>query len=247
MPIHDWTQLGADRFHAFRHEWTMQIVRALHQDVMPKWSLACAEQVTVNPGLDILTPPPTRFSVNMRCIGGIALSDAPIKTLHQTQADAARYTEKADRVVIYHPDVGAVAVIEIVSPVHKSRARLIKMFANTAARYMAAGISLLIVDLFPPTIRDPQGIHKLIWDRIEEEPFELPADKPLTLAAYAAGGVIRAFVEPVGVGDSLPDMPIFLGPDHYVMCPLEATYQESCRVFPKLLKATREGSAAEGK
>jgi hypothetical protein len=83
-------------------------------------------------------------------------------------------------------------------------------------------------------------IHELIWDRIADESFKLPADKPLTLAAYSAGDVIRAFVEPVGVGDRLPDMPIFLEPDRYGPCPLETTYQASWDLFPRALRAPLE-------
>ena len=67
-----------------------------------------------------------------------------------------------------------------------------------------------MIDLFPPTKRDPEGIHKAIWDEFEEEEFELPADKPLVLVAYDAGPPTVAFVEPVAVGDRLPDMPLFL-------------------------------------
>jgi hypothetical protein len=68
----------------------------------------------------------------------------------------------------------------------------------------------------------------------------LPKDKPLTLAAYSAGGTITAYVEPVGVGDGLPDMPIFLTADRYVPCPLEATYQASWAEFPVALRAPLE-------
>ena len=53
--------------------------------------------------------------------------------------------------------------------------------------FLRHGIHLLVIDLFPPTPRDPYGIHKAIWDEFEEQPFELPADKPLVLAAYVAG------------------------------------------------------------
>jgi len=53
----------------------------------------------------------------------------------------------------------------------------------------------------------------------------LPADKPLTLAAYAAGPLPESFVEPIAVGDSLKKMPLFLTPDHYVDVPLEAAYE----------------------
>ena len=57
--------------------------------------------------------------------------------------------------------------------------------------------------------------HELI-----EEEFELPADQRLTLAAYDAGPPPVAYVEPIAVAETLPDMPIFLKADHYVPAPL---------------------------
>jgi hypothetical protein len=97
---------------------------------------------------------------------------------------------------------------------------------------------VLIVDPFPPTPRDPGGIHKAIWDAIEgEEPFELPGAQPLTLAAYVAGNIavgqsIRAYVETVGIGSSLPDMPAYLDADNHVPVPLESTYQATWASCP---------------
>jgi len=128
-------------------------------------------------------------------------------------------------------------VIEVVSPGNKDSEHAIRSFTRKAVEFLEAGIHLLIVDLFPPSKRDPQGIHKAIWDRIREEPFELPPDKPLTLAAYSAGGETVAYVENIAVGDRLPDMPIFLTPDRYVYCPLESTYQASFDAIPSALKA----------
>ena len=48
------------------------------------------------------------------------------------------------------------------------------------------GVHLLVIDLFPPSERDPRGIHKAIWDEFLEKEFKLLADKPLVLAAYDA-------------------------------------------------------------
>jgi hypothetical protein len=59
-------------------------------------------------------------------------------------------------------------------------------------------------------------------------------------AACAAGAEIVAYVEPVAVGDILPDRPIFLTSDFYVNCPLEATYEAAWSVFPAVLKAPLE-------
>ena len=98
------------------------------------------------------------------------------------------------------------------------------------------GIHLMVIDLCPPGKRDPQGIHKAIWDQFDEEDLKLPADKPLTLASYDAGPDYVAYVEFVGIGDELPDMPLFLEPDVYVPTPLEATYQAAWSMFPDPLK-----------
>ena len=109
---------------------------------------------------------------------------------------------------------------------------------------------MLVVDLFPPSPRDPQGIHKAIWDEICDEPFELPRDKPLTVAAYSAELPNTAYVEPVAVGDRLPDLPIFLEPGTYVPAPLEATYQTTWAKCPEVVREEVErlgqtGVAAE--
>jgi hypothetical protein len=94
----------------------------------------------------------------------------------------------------------------------------------------------LLIDLFPPTARDPQGIHKAIWDEFVEEELALPSDRSLTLAAYDAGPPRVAYVEFVGVGEPLPPMPLFLQPAFYVPAPLDETYQAAWGVFPSQLK-----------
>jgi hypothetical protein len=150
------------------------------------------------------------------------------------EVDEKLYARKANRVTVRDPDGEVVAVIEIVSPGNK---HAVRSFVRKAVNLLLGGVHFLVVDLFPPSKRDPQGIHKLLWDRIRDEDFALPPDKPLTLAAYSAGSTITAYVEPIGVGDRMPDVPIFLTADRYVPCPLEATYQASWDAFPQALKA----------
>ncbi|MFI5459469.1 MAG: hypothetical protein ACHRXM_28930 [Isosphaerales bacterium] len=106
---------------------------------------------------------------------------------------------------------------------------------------IAQGIHLLVIDLFPPSKCDPQGIHKAIWDEFVEEDFELTAGERLTLAAYDAGPPPVAYVEPIAVGEALPDMPIFLKPDFYVPAPLEETYRTTWDdFFPAPMKSLLE-------
>jgi hypothetical protein len=62
----------------------------------------------------------------------------------------------------------------------------------------------------------------------------------LTLAAYQVEPVKTAYVEPIGVGDRLPDMPLFLYEDVYVLVPLEETYQVTWNVLPMELRRLLE-------
>jgi hypothetical protein len=74
-------------------------------------------------------------------------------------------------------------------------------------------------------------------------PFELPSDKPLTVASYIGGDLPTAYVEPVGVGDPLPGIPLFLTKYDYVPCPLEVSYMQAWSVFPAMLKELIESPA----
>jgi hypothetical protein len=146
------------------------------------------------------------------------------------------YAAKADRIAIYNPLGDVVAVIELVSPGNKNSRHALRSFVEKTLDFVRQGVNILIVDVFPPSKRDPQGIHQVIWDEIKDEPFELPPDKQLTLVAYSAGVPMRAYVEPVGVGDPLPDMPVFLDPATYILAPLEVTYLATWETCPEPLR-----------
>ena len=239
MPIHDWTRVRANRFHDFHQSWTIAIRNALNAGRLPPGYFAMVEQKTGGPEPDVVTlelTPPASPAVRRSC----AVDLQPPKARFVTRSEAAGYARKANRITIRHPDGDVVAIIEIVSPGNKDSRHAIRAFARKAVEFLQAGVHLLIVDLFPPAARDPQGIHKVIWDRLRDEPFALPPDKPLTLAAYAVGTETVAYVEPVAVGDPLPDMPIFLTADRYVPCPLEATYQTAWEQFPAPLRGPLE-------
>jgi hypothetical protein len=238
MPIHDWTRVRSNRFHDFHQTWTINLRNALNGGRLPTGYFAMVEQHAGGPEADVitleLTPPAGSVP------GGVAVDVQPPKARFVTRAETAGYVRKANRITVRHPDGDVVAVIEIVSPGNKDSRHAIRAFARKAVGLLQAGVHLLVVDLFPPGRRDPQGIHKVIWDRLRDEPFTLPPDKPLTVAAYAAGTETVAYVEPVAVGDPLPDMPVFLTPERYVLCPLEATYQTSWEQFPAPLKEPLE-------
>jgi hypothetical protein len=240
MPIHDWSRVEHGVFHDFHQAWTIEIRNALNGGVLPPGYFAMAEQIIGGPVPDVITlqrrPTPTDGGRP----GGVAVLDAPPRARYITSAEPDRYASKANRLVIKHRLGRVVAVIEIVSPGNKNSSHALRSFVDKAAELLRQGINLLVVDLFPPSPRDPQGIHKAIWDEIADETFKLPADKPLTVAAYCAGELKTAYVEPVAVGDRLPDSPIFLDERTYVLAPLEATYQATWDKCPDALKEAVE-------
>ena len=77
-----------------------------------------------------------------------------------------------------------VAVIEIVSPGNKASKHALHSFRREGRGIDRQGVHLLVIDLFPPSKRDPQGIHKAIWDEFTGRGLSRPAGKPLT-----AGGL----------------------------------------------------------
>ncbi len=214
MPIHDWARVPAGLFHHFHQRWAASLCDALNSGRLPDGFCALIEPQS---GVTERQPN-TRFVIQ--------------------SAEENLYAAKADRIAIRRGLRDLVAVIEIVSPGNKSSQQAIRSFSEKALDLLSNGIHLLIVNFLPPTERDPQGIHKVIWDGIAEEPFEfeLPAYKPLTLVAYAAGEHATAYVEPVAVGDVVPDMPLFLDHNFYVPAPLEATYLATWKSCPQPLR-----------
>lgn len=245
MPIHDWTRVDAGLFHAFHQRWISALSDALNLGGLPPGYFALAEQNIRGPIPDILTlqlspeaEGPSNGAVEL------AVAMAPPRTRLVRRSEAESYAEKANRISVRHRHGDIVAIIEIVSPGNKGSRAELQAFVQKAAELIRQRIHLLVIDLFPPGPRDPLGIHKLIWDEFVEEEFELPPDKPLILASYDAGPPHMAYIEPVAVGDVLPDMPLFLRPGHYVPSPLEATYQTSWQVFPAAMKRLLEGPTA---
>jgi hypothetical protein len=245
MPVHDWTRVDAGLFHAFHQRWISALCDALNMGGLPADYFALPEQV-IGPVPDVLTLQVTPAGDNPSGPSpALAVATDPPRTRHVRRNEVDTYARKANRVAVRHRHGHVVAVIEIVSPGNKASRNEFRSFVQKSADLIRQNVHLLVIDLFPPGPRDPQGIHKAIWDEFLEEDFSLSPDKQLTLASYDAGPPRVAYVEPVGVGDVLPNMPLFLEPELYVWAPLEATYAATWQVFPAQLKGLLERPAVQ--
>lgn len=243
MPIHDWTRVTAGIFHDFHHEWISTIKRRLNAGVLPPDYYALAEQIAGGLGPDVLTlENAAAIRADNGCTsdasesgqGGVALATAPPKVRFTASVESEHYARRRSRIAVRHSSGDhVVAMIEIVSPGNKSSRYALRSFVEKAVELVDAGVHLLIIDLFPPGPRDPQGIHAAIWSEFDENDFTLPSGQPLTLVAYSAGELKRAFIEAVAVGEVLPEMPLFIEPDRYVSVPLEESYESAFEAVPK--------------
>jgi len=229
--MHDWTRVTAGIYHAFHHEWISQINRAI-LPLLPPDYYSLPEQQAAGFGPDILT-----LEINdqepSRNTGTVATLPRPTTRMFQ-ETPTEFYLRKKKSVVIRHSSGDRIiAMIEVVSPGNKNSAGAIRPFVSKARELLQQRVHLLLIDPFPVSIRDPRGLHAAIFDEFQDDPLALPEDRPMSLIAYECADRVRTYLEPIAVGDVLPNMPVFLYPDMYIEVPLESTYNRAWEIVPE--------------
>jgi hypothetical protein len=233
--MHDWTRVDAGIFHAFHHRWISAISDRLNTGLLPEDYYALPEQVAAGLGPDVLTLQ-DRSTGDDGNQGGVATA-SKLQSRPQMQfmaeSEGEFYRRKKSSVVVRHVSGDRiVAIVEIVSPGNKASRPAFDAFVDKVCELLEYRIHLLIIDPFPPGPRDPQGVHAAVWQSVEADEFMLPPDRPLTLVAYECDFTTRAYIEPIAVGESFREMPLFLEPNGCVKIPLEDTYGTAFAVLP---------------
>jgi Protein of unknown function (DUF4058) len=241
MPIHDWSRIPSGIFHHFHQDWSIQIARTLNGGNLPKGLSAMVDQRAGPKEGDVLAVESrSKKKKSKPREGGDLLTLDPPATSIVRKTTKQIYADRSNRIVVKHHLGRTVAVIEILSPGNKDSRAAMRDFVDKTIDFMRLGVHLLLIDLFPPSPRDPFGIHKLIWDEIHEEDFRFPPGKDRILASYEMGGVRIAYVEPIAVGDRLPPMPLFLFQGMHILVPLEPTYTNTWEASPEEMRIAVE-------
>lgn len=246
MPMHDWKKVPDGIYHAFHHGWIQAISDDLNSGRLPLDYYALPEQVAAGLGPDVLT----LQGGNDTEVGGRADGNGPVATAirpttrFMAESEGDFYRRKKSWIAIRHVSGDrVVAIVEIVSPGNKASDHALRKFVEKASELLDQRVHLLVVDPLPPGDRDPNGVHAAIWQEFVGESFTLPPDKPLTLVSYECALATRAYIQPIAVGDRLPDMALFLEPEACVMVPLETSYTAAYQAMPRrwreVLEATR--------
>lgn len=250
MSAHDWTLVEDGIFHDFHQEWIREIKRSLNNGLLPEGYYALAEQIAGNAIPDVLTlqvsdpdfessQPSSDTSAET---GGTAVSIEPPKVALWGESDRDFYVQKQNAVVVRHSsDDEVVATVKVVSRGNKSSRKRLRSIVEKIASLLHEGIHQLVLDLYPPGLLDPHGLHAEIWQEIDGELNlkSLPT-KPLLLASYEADVSTRAYVEGLAVGELLTSMPLFLRPGAHVEVPLEETYQRAFSAVPQRWRRVQE-------
>jgi len=247
MPVHDWSRVDAGTFHAFHGSWITHLMGALNNGLLPDGYYALAEQhagmripdvITLH-SPDILTGRP-----HPPGNGGVALIDAPPRISRKLVASVELSYKALRRTLAIRHVSGhrLVAIVEIVSPGNKDRWSSVAEFAEKVESALRNGIHVLLIDLFVPGKHDPHGIHGAAWSFFDTQEYELPIDRPLSLASYLAGQIPEAYLEHVRFGQTLSEMPLFLEYRAHVNTPLELTYTRAYQDMPSFCRDLLEGN-----
>lgn len=237
MPIHDWNTVEAGIYHAFHHSWIAFLSAALNEGILPPDHYALPEQDVGGYVADVVALHGRSSAAPSSPPTATVMAVAPLASVVR-QADPARTRKRRSHVAIKHVSGDeTVAIIELVSPGNKDNRNGFLVFVQKACDVIERRVNLMVVDLFPPGPRDPNGVHAAIWGELAHDDFTPPPDKPLMVASYEADFPPRAYLEPRGVGDTLPDMPLFLEPGRHIRVPLEPTYQMTWNATPQRWRA----------
>ncbi len=214
MPVHDWTRVDAGTFHTFHTSWITHLMEAFNGGLLPTNYYALSEQVA------------TRMQADPLTLHAVPRPTRPRRRLAIRQVSGHR----------------VVAVVEIVSPTDKDCRASVRDLAEKVVRSLEADVQVLLLDLLPLTKHAPGGIHGAVWSTFDATPYRIPEGAPLALVSYVRRGEeTEAYLEPVAVGQTLSDMPLFLNRERYVNVPVEATYMTAYRGLPAYWRGVIEG------
>jgi hypothetical protein len=221
MPIHDWMKVEDALFHDFQLSWASKLAEALNS-LLPSSHFAVTETFELRPPSPFPVWPEPDRPVTLPPHYGAVRDDLP-RTQFTVTDDRRQYARVA--VGVRHADHHQPqAAVLWVTGQDKQTPWRFRSLLDTVTGAVTRNIPLLLIDLFPPSPRDPNGIAEVIREELSSHPIGWPRDKPFTLVSYQCFDACTTHLQRVAVGEVLPDMPLFLDSELWVPVPLEVSY-----------------------
>ncbi len=168
--------------------------------------------------------------------GGTATLTALSPTL-TVEAELLEQDEYEIRIYDVERGRQLVAAIEIVSPSNKDRPDTRELFIGKVTSLLQQGVCVSLVDLV--SVRQANLYANLLQLLGRTDPAFATTTPHLYAVTVRTRKSLKrrqrqlldAWFYPMNVGQPLPTLPIWLTHDHYVMLPLETSYEETCKVL----------------
>lgn len=126
-----------------------------------------------------------------------------------------------------------VAAVEIVSPANKDRPEHRYSFAAKCVGLLREQVSVVIVDVV--TVRTQNLYEEVLELMGQSDPRFRPAPPIYTAACRLTkpknDWLLQAWAQPLGVGRSLPTVPLWLAEDLAIPLDLDDSYEQSCGIL----------------
>lgn len=244
MPLRDHFRPPLDRktaWEGFHSAWPALIVMGLNRQLPPRYLAEPRVHLGASMGIDVSAYDEEMSAGSaMRSgveEGGVAVATAvwaPPRPTFTVAADPPDQDEYEVRVFDTWRDRRLVAAVEIVSPGNKDRPESRRAFVTKCAALLNQRVSVAIVDLV--TTRQCNLYRELLDWIGQADPALTP--EPPALYATACRRTRRdgawhfdSWTDPLALGRPLPTLPLWLADNFAVPLDLEASYEETCRIF----------------
>ena len=238
MPLYDLTALqfpGDDSiYHHFHASWLISLADALNRAFPEESGFEAIFEKKVNPlEADVVTIDSLAEGVKKQFVAQcrrLQLPSPAVSFINPTFPDDAR------DLTIRTASGKVVSVIELTSPGNKDARKKADAYAINAVSYLQRGINYFVIDALPPT-PFVDTFHNLIAALLEGDRLPLPEEKPFYIISYnvrIVAGDVQMDVYPywLGLGETLPQVPLFLVDDLHIEVDLESTFMEAVDRLP---------------
>ncbi|MFO0850670.1 MAG: DUF4058 family protein [Gemmataceae bacterium] len=239
MPLHDHFRSPVNDTHHWSElhgGWPMEIVRTLFDLLPPRFHAAPRLYLGSPFEVDVATTEDDRSPKAPSRGGGTATQTASAPTF-TVEADLAEQDEYEVLVYDDERERTLVAAVEVISPSNKDRPESRAKFITKVSSLLSQEVCVSLID--PVSIRRANLYADLLTQLGHVDPQLAPTPPPLYAVTLRTRQppkgkklpLLDAWFFPLAVGQPLPTIPLWLGPDQCIQLPLEPSYQEVCRLL----------------
>ena len=244
MPLRDHFRPPLDKktsWEGFHGSWPAVIVMALNRKLPPRYLAEPRVHLGVSMEIDVTAfdeempaPPASGFGADEGVVATATAVWAPPRPTFAVATDLPDQYAYEVRVFDTWRDRRLVAAVELVSPANKDRPENRRAFVTKCAALLQQRVSVAIVDLV--TTRQ-FNLYGDLLDLIgQADPALAPEPPPLYAAACRwtrpdEAWRFEAWTHALALGQPLPTLPLWLADNLAVPLELEASYEETCRIF----------------